>query len=138
MASSSEKDAPPLPAGRFARWVFLLAGAVGIVEVVPLYFAEKMIGQRQPPAITHPEFFYGFLGVTTAWQVAFLIIARDPVRFRPLMPAAMIEKVLFPAAILALYFQARVSANSLGPALLDTLWLMLFAVAWAKTGSAEK
>jgi hypothetical protein len=45
------------------------------------------IGQDQPPAITHPEFYYGFVGVATTWQVTFLIIRRDPKRYRPLMPS---------------------------------------------------
>jgi hypothetical protein len=66
---------------RFARWVFLLAGIYGIVAIGPQYFMEEKIGQDYPPAITHPEYFYGFIGVGLAWQVAFLIIARDPARF---------------------------------------------------------
>ncbi len=47
---------------RFARWVFLLAGVGGVVEIVPLYFLEASLGRSQPPPITHPEFYYGFVG----------------------------------------------------------------------------
>ena len=36
---------------------------------------EARVGRDYPPAITHPEYFYGFLGVAAAWQVAFLVIA---------------------------------------------------------------
>jgi hypothetical protein len=65
---------------RFARWVFLVAGVLGLAEIVPLYFLDNMIGRTEPPPITHPGFYYGFVGVALAWQVAFLIISRDPVR----------------------------------------------------------
>jgi hypothetical protein len=45
------------------------------------------IAQDEPPAITHSEFYYGFVGFAMTWQVAFLIIRRDPKRYRPLMPS---------------------------------------------------
>lgn len=51
---------------RFARWVFLLAGIIGLIEIVPLYFMESTISRMQPPAITHPGFYYGFVGVALA------------------------------------------------------------------------
>jgi hypothetical protein len=44
---------------RFARWVFLIAGIVGVIEIVPLYFLENTIDRTQPPPITHPGFYYG-------------------------------------------------------------------------------
>lgn len=117
---------------RFARWVFLLAGTVGLIEIVPLYFMESMIGRMQPPALTHPGFYYGFVGVTLAWQIAFLIIARDPVRYQPLMPALFLEKLLYPAAVFTLYAQGREPAQNLGTAMLDLVWFVLFVVVWAK------
>ena len=79
----------------FARRVFLIAGIYGLLVLLPLYFLEARIGRDQPPAITHPEYFYGFLGVAVSWQVAFLVISRDPVRFRPLMVPAVLEKATF-------------------------------------------
>ena len=77
---------------KFARWTFLIAGIWGFLVLVPLYFLEKRTGFVHPPAITHPEYFYGFLGVALAWQVLFLVIARDPERFRSAMLPAMMEK----------------------------------------------
>jgi hypothetical protein len=44
---------------RFAKWVFLLAGVAGILLVVPPYFLEPQTGEDYPPAITHPEYYYG-------------------------------------------------------------------------------
>ena len=48
---------------KFARIVFLVAGIYGLLVVAPQYFLEARIGRDTPPAITHPEFFYGFVGV---------------------------------------------------------------------------
>ena len=59
---------------KFARWVFRIAGIYGLIVLVPQYFLEGKIAEQSPPAITHSEFFYGFLGVGIAWQIAFLII----------------------------------------------------------------
>src|SRR4051794_3182355 len=60
----------------FARWVFLLAGMFGLAVLLPQFFAEGRIVRDYPPPITHPEFFYGFLGVGVAWQLVFLIISQ--------------------------------------------------------------
>jgi hypothetical protein len=118
---------------RFARWVFLLAGIIGLVELVPLYFLEEMIGVRQPPPINHPEFYYGFVGVAIAWQVAFLIISRDPLRYRPLMPAIFLEKLLYPACIVVLHLKGRFPASAMAAPLLDLVWLGLFLTVWVRT-----
>ena len=77
---------------RFAKWTFIVAGIYGILVTLPLFFQEAAFGRDYPPPITHPEFFYGFAGVTLAWQFAFLVIGRDPARFRPMMLPAMLEK----------------------------------------------
>ena len=50
------------------------------------------IGRETTPAITHPEFYYDFLSVALACQVAFLVIAADPIGFRPMMAVAIVEK----------------------------------------------
>ncbi len=103
-----------------------------MVEIVPLYFYEATLNRRQPPPITHPEFYYGFVGVVLAWQVAFLIIARDPLRYRPLMPAVFLEKLLYPVALFVLYAQGRVHPSMLGGSMLDLVWLALFVTVWIK------
>ncbi len=78
---------------KFARIVFRIAGIWGLLVIAPLYFLFNVISEKDPPAITHPGFFYGFVGVTLVWQIAFLFIAQDPVRFRPLMiPDSFVEQ----------------------------------------------
>ncbi len=99
---------------------------------VPLYFYEAKLNRTQPPPITHPDFYYGFVGIALAWQIAFLIISRDPVRYRPLMPAVFLEKLLYPAALLMLYTQGRVRAQMLAASLFDLVWLALFIAVWTK------
>jgi len=117
----------------FAKWVFLLAGVSGILMVVPPYFLERQTSQDYPPAITHPEYYYGFFGVTLAWQIMFLVIARDPVRYRMAMLPAMVEKASFVIAIVILYATARVPGVWLGFASMDATWLVFFVIAYMLT-----
>jgi hypothetical protein len=117
---------------RFARWVFLLAGVCGIVIMAPMYFLEERLGQDSPPAITHPEIYYGFIGVTLAWQLTFLVIAFDPVRFRLAMLPAIFEKASFVVAILVLCVLGRVAGSVIGFAVLDALWMVLFTAAFMR------
>jgi hypothetical protein len=119
---------------KFARWTYLLAGLYGLLVLVPQYFLEFRNGIDFPPPITHPEYYYGFIGVAVAWQIAFLIISRDPQRYRPLMIAAAIEKYSYAIAVLALYGQGRVAVAVLVTALIDLLLGTLFIVAFKKTG----
>lgn len=135
MSSPANPQSTTLSQGgnvRFARWVFLLAGIIGLLEIVPLYFYAATLGHTQPPPITHPDFYYGFVGLALAWQVAFLIISRDPLRYLPLMPALFLEKFLYPAGVFILYAQGRVAQQMLGGASLDVVWLALFVTVWVK------
>jgi hypothetical protein len=118
---------------RFAKWVFVLAGVSGILMVVPPYFLEAKTSEDYPPPITHPEYYYGFLGVTLAWQVMFLVIASDPVRYRRAMLPAMLEKASFAFAIPILCAADRVAALWIGFAAMDATWLVLFVVAYLRT-----
>ena len=118
----------------FARRVFRFAGIYGLIVLPPQYFLEVRIGQDTPPPITHPEFFYGFLGVAIAWQVAFLIIAHDPLRYRPLMLAGVAEKVSFGIAALALFVQQRVSEAVVAFGALDMVLGAAFLASWMRVG----
>jgi hypothetical protein len=117
----------------FARRVFRIAGVYGIVVLLPQYLLEERIGIEQPPPITHPEHFYGFVGVALAWQVAFLIVARDPVRYRLLMLPAILEKASFGIAALVLFAQQRVPGAVLVFGLIDLVWGALFGAAFRAT-----
>jgi hypothetical protein len=108
---------------RFARWTFLLAGVYGLLVLLPQYFLA-------PAELSRPELFYGFVGVACAWQIAFLSIALDPMRFRPLMVAATVEKASFAIATIALYARGRIPAPVLAAGLIDLALGVLFAFAW--------
>src|SRR5262245_48743725 len=118
---------------RFAKWVFLLAGITGILMVLPAYFREEQFGQDFPPAINHPELYYGFFGVTLSWQVLFLVISSEPIRFRPAMIPAMLEKASFAVAVPILYARERVTVTWVGIASIDAMWLVLFVIAYLRT-----
>ncbi|WP_437227222.1 hypothetical protein SH661x_000237 [Planctomicrobium sp. SH661] len=117
----------------FARRIFRFAGIYGLIVLTPQYFGESVIVRQMPPAITHPEFFYGFLGVAIAWQLMFLIIAADPLRYRPAMLPAIVEKFSFGIATVVLFLQQRLSGQMLAGGVVDLLLGVLFVVAYAKT-----
>jgi hypothetical protein len=117
---------------KFARWVFLIAGIYGILVLAPHYFLENHIADEARQQFTHPEFFYGFIGVGLAWQIAFLIIAYDPLRFRPMMLASVLEKFSFAGAVSVLYFQHRIAVEMFAAGMIDLVLGVLFIVAWLR------
>ena len=118
---------------KFAKIVFWVAGIWGVLVMGPLFFMFDLIGQKDPPAITHPGFFYGFASLGLAWQIAFLFIARDPVRFRPLMIPSMVEKFGYVITVVTLVLQARMHTSDLLFAGTDFLLGVLFVVAYLRT-----
>lgn len=118
---------------RFAKIVFRAAGIWGVLIITPLYFMFALIGQKDPPPITHPGFFYGFVGTALAWQIAFLFIASDPLRYRPLMIPSIFEKFSYSFAVIILVLQARMRFSDLVFAGTDLLLGVLFLVAYFRT-----
>jgi hypothetical protein len=122
---------------RFARWIFAIATIWGVVVIAPLYFAERLIAENDPPAINHPEYFYGFVGVTLAWQFVYGLIATDPVRYRPVMLIGAAGKLSFVIACALLFAGGRLSAPAFYPSLIDLLLVLLFLFAWLGTAGRE-
>jgi hypothetical protein len=118
---------------KFAKVVFWIAGIWGLLVITPLYFMFDLIGRKDPPAITHPGFYYGFVGVALAWQIAFLVIARDPVRLRPMMIPSVVEKFTYGIAVVALVVQGRMHRSDLVFAATDSILGLLFVIAYLKT-----
>jgi hypothetical protein len=118
---------------KFAKIVFWIAGIWGFLVLTPLYFMFDLIGRNDPPPITHPGFFYGFVGIGLAWQVAFIFIATDTIRFRPLMIPSILEKVSWSAAVIVLVLQGRMHRSDLVFAGTDLLLGVLFVIAFFKT-----
>jgi hypothetical protein len=94
-----------------------------------------VIGRQSPAAITHPGFYYGFISVRLAWQVAFLVIARDPVRFRLMMIPSVLEKFGYGVSLLVLYGQHRLHPSDLVLGGVDVLLGVLFLAAFFRTAT---
>ncbi len=120
----------------FAKRVFAIAGLSGLAFLIPLYFLEERIGADLPPAITHPEYYYGLIGLAVAWQVLFLFIAREPSRYRTMMIPAMLAKLSIGITGIVLVFQDRAAVLMIGPALLDLAFVVLFFLAFRRTAGS--
>jgi hypothetical protein len=118
---------------KFAKVVFWVAGIWGLLVITPLYFMFDLIGQKDPPPITHPGFYYGFAGLGLAWQIAFLLIARDPVRFRLMMIPSVVEKFSWAIAVGVLVMQVRMHGSDLVFGATDFILGVLFVIAYIKT-----
>ena len=123
---------------KFAKYTFLVAGSYGLLARVPQYFLENKIGTDAPPAITHPEFYYGFIGVAIAFQLVFLVISRDPQKYRLLILPSIVEKFSFaiPAAIL--FATGRLAPQMFAAGMIDALLGLLFIASWFKVPAADE
>jgi hypothetical protein len=65
---------------RITKIIFWTAAVYGIAVLLPGLFMEASL----VPPLSHPEFYYGFYGVALVFQFVFILIAGDPVRYRPL------------------------------------------------------
>lgn len=117
----------------FARRVFQIAAIYGILVLVPQYFLEQRLAIDFPPPLTHPEHFYGFIGIALAWQFVFLLIASDVPRYRALMPLAVLEKLAFGVPAWVLYLQGRATMPVAAVGSIDLVLGALFVAAYLKT-----
>jgi hypothetical protein len=107
---------------KFAKIVFWIAAAFGLIAIVPLYLRGG------------DTLYYGLLAALVAWQAAFFIIGMDPMRFRPLMIPAVLEKLLWIATLTVFLFKGQATATELAAnAATHGLLGVLFIVAFLKT-----
>ncbi|HVU86560.1 MAG TPA: hypothetical protein VHD36_04525 [Pirellulales bacterium] len=120
---------------KFAQRVFLIAAAFGLLILPPMYFLEDFLGRQVPPPITHPEIYYGFVSVTLAWQIGYLLIGIDPLRYRPFMLLGAFAKGSF---VLSTALLVALERAPLGPSLVvlpDAIFAVLFVTAYRLTGT---
>ena len=122
---------------KFAKYTFLVAGIYGLLALVPQYFLENKIGIDTPPAITHPEFFYGFIGVAIAFQLVFLVISRDPQKYRLLILPSIVEKFSFAIPAAVLFAAGRLDAQMFAAGMIDAVLGLLFIACWFKLPAAD-
>ncbi len=113
-----------LSAERFTRRALIGAAIYGFIGAGTLYFTDAPDPHRLP--------YFAFAGIALVFQGVFLVIARDPRRFAPLLPLCVFEKVSFgvPALAFAAHGQAEASM-ALGGAV-DLLLAGIFVLAWRK------
>ena len=117
-----------------ARIIFAIAAVYGIAVLTPGLFIESS-GALAFLELSNPEYYYGFYGSALVWQLGFLLIASDPIRYRPLMLIAVLEKAAFFGACLWLWQAGRLGSAS-GPfigGLIDGGLMLAFAAAWSLT-----
>ena len=68
------------------------------------------------------------IGVALAWQVVFLLIARDPLKYRVFMLPAVLEKTAFSIAVFVLFARQRISIDMLLAGSFDFVLGVLFKV----------
>jgi hypothetical protein len=104
--------------------IFRAAAIYGVAVLLPLYFL----------AVPDPYFLtqLGFAGVAIAFQGVFWIIARDPVRYRAIIPFGVLEKVSFgiPAVIFAALDKAEQMMILFGA--IDLIWAAAFVWAFVR------
>jgi len=114
-----------------ARIIFGLAAAWGFIALTPGLFGEVSFSIAMPPAITHPEFYYGFYGLAMVFQLIFVLIAIDPKQNKHLIPIAILEKLAFFLPCMWLFSERRMAVG--GPfygAIIDGIWAIIFVAVW--------
>lgn len=119
----------------FAKVVFRVAGIYGL-PLAALFFLEGFIGRKFPPAVNHPEFYYGFAGLVVLFHVLYLIMSTDVLKYRALMPLGAAEKFLFGIPTVVLFLQGRVAFPIVVGAVLDLGWGVLFVASYFYTSQA--
>ncbi len=114
------------------RRIFTLAGIYGLIVLLPLYFGESTLA-AMGQALNRPEYYYGFIGAASTFQLVYLMIGRDPVRFRPLMPLTLIAKLSFTVPVVILFLSGRADLVVMIMAAIDALIGIAFIWAWRKT-----
>lgn len=116
-----------------AKWIYRIAGIYGLIVLVPMLFTEGYFNQQHPPAVNHTELYFGFVTCAIAWQIGFLLIATDPARYHPLIPATWLEKAGFCVATIVLFSMRRLDGQLLTAGLIDGLFGVAFVYAWFAT-----
>lgn len=116
-------DAEPRPRSAWAKCLFGGASVYGICVLAGSLYALPL----EPVAKLSQ---LAFVCVATAFQMVIWVIGSDPVRYRPLMPAAIVEKISF-GIVASLSAQSVPDGTTvLSLAAIDILLGSGFAIAW--------
>lgn len=124
-----------IAAPKAPRRVYTIAGIYGLIVLLPLYFTAHKLA-LSGPALTRPEYYYGFLGAACSFQLVYLTIGQDPVRYRPLMPLSVIAKLSFFVPVAILFAAGRIDTTTMALSSVDGLIALAFLWAWRITPAA--
>ena len=122
---------------RFAQVVFVCAGIWGLAVLPPFFWLVDITGRHYEVPTQYPQLFYGFMSITLAWQLAFLVIGSNPARFRPLMLPSILEKFGYVVTLVVLYAQGRVSRTDAQALVPDLILGILFIGSFVKTRAVD-
>src|SRR5690348_18394707 len=105
--------------------MFRGAAIYGVLALIPMCFLPM------PPV--SPETYYGFIGCALVFQWLFWIIGGHPAKYRPLMLAAVGEKLVFAVPALALIAGGKTPPIIALFAIMDLLLGTGFLIARART-----
>ncbi len=114
---------------QFASRVYFWAAIYGIA-VLALAYIQPI---PDPWHLTH----LGFVGTALVFQGVFLVIARDPRRFAPIMPVTFFEKLCFGVPSIAFAATGQTPPMSAFFGAIDLVLMVFFIMAWVKV-TAEK
>jgi hypothetical protein len=112
------------PEVRFASRVYRWSAIYGAIVLLPTY----LLPIPDPYKLTQ----IGFVGLALVFQGLFWIIARDPLRFMPLMPLSLFEKLCFGIPALAFWARGQTDAVTGAFGCIDLLLGVAFAVAFIR------
>ncbi|HMN61454.1 MAG TPA: hypothetical protein PJ988_13865 [Anaerolinea sp.] len=122
---------------KIARWIFLAAGVLGLVPLAPIFYELARGGQDMlPDGGSMGLFIYIFLALYTFWQIFYLILAANPMRFRPMIILAFFVCAVTPFNTLWLYFYGMVVWQ--GIIIVSLAFALLFLVAFWLTGRESR
>jgi hypothetical protein len=132
MVELNYETPPRSRSATLARWIFTIAAAYGIpVLGAWMFITPKMVGHAR---YQQPEIYYGFGSLGLAWQFAFVLIASDPIRYRPLMLiAAVFEKFFFSGILIVLMLRQIAGLHWIPFAAIDGSMGVAFVVAYLCT-----
>lgn len=108
-----------------AKWIFRVAGVWGLLVITPLFFADTT-------QMAQPVYYLGFAGIAFVFQILFLVISTDPVRYRPIMPVCVLEK-LSTLPFIYLYLVGRGEEQFFFGGIVDQVLAVAFIAAFLMT-----
>lgn len=108
----------------FASRVYRWAAIYGIPVLALAYFQPI----PDPWKLTH----FGFVGTALVFQGVFLVIARDPRKFEPLMPVTLFEKLCFGVPAIAFFLRGQATLLVAVFGAIDLLLMVMFFIAWRR------